>query len=357
MSVETRELAPGYAISRVIRGGWQLAGGHGPVDRARAVEDLAAAFDMGIFTFDGADIYTGVEELYGELRTHLAHTRGIAAAARLRVHTKLVPDLAVLETVHRSDIEAIVDKSLCRLRMERLDLVQFHWWDYAAPRWLEVLHWLDGLRQAGKIRHIGGTNFDTAHVAAMLSAGVPLASMQVQYSVLDCRPDRGFADLCRKNGIGLLCYGTVAGGFLSDRWLRQPEPKGEAENRSLTKYKLVIDDFGGWELFQELLAALRAVADRHGTDIATIAGRFVLDRPGVAAIIVGARDRSHASANAGVCDVALTSQDRAQIASVVDRAAGPAGDVYALERDRTGRHGAIMKYNLNKAAQGVPAEA
>ena len=77
MTAETYELAPGYSISRVIRGGWQLAGGHGPIDRERAVDDLIAAFDAGVFTFDCADIYTGVEELYGAMRERLAATRGV----------------------------------------------------------------------------------------------------------------------------------------------------------------------------------------------------------------------------------------------------------------------------------------
>ncbi|HEX6093221.1 MAG TPA: aldo/keto reductase, partial [Dongiaceae bacterium] len=63
--VERTALRPGYEISRVIRGGWQLAGGHGAVDRAAAVEDLAAFYEAGIVTFDCADIYTGVEELIG----------------------------------------------------------------------------------------------------------------------------------------------------------------------------------------------------------------------------------------------------------------------------------------------------
>ncbi len=93
-SVETFELAPGYAISRVIRGGWQLADGHGPIDRATALDDLIAAFDAGVFTFDCADIYTGVEELYGEMRARLLATRGIEAARRLRVHTKFVPPIS-----------------------------------------------------------------------------------------------------------------------------------------------------------------------------------------------------------------------------------------------------------------------
>ena len=88
--------------------------------------------------------------------------------------------------------------------------------------------------------------------------------------------------------IALLCYGTVAGGFLSERWLGQPEPgtAGDAlTNRSLIKYKLIIDDFGGWDLLQQLLEVLATAAARHGTDIATVASRAILDRPQVAAVI------------------------------------------------------------------------
>ncbi len=346
--VEICDLAPGYSISRVIRGGWQLAGGHGPIDRDRALDDLIAAFDAGVFTFDCADIYTGVEELYGAMRARLVDTRGAASASRLRVHTKLVPDLSILRTIERRDIEAIIDRSLRRLKMERLDLVQFHWWDYAEPRWLEALGWLDDLRAKGKVRLIGGTNFDTAHVRAIIEAGIPLASMQVQYSVLDHRPENGLSALCRAHGVGLICYGSVAGGFLSDRWLGQPEPAQPLANRSLVKYKLIIDDFGGWTLFQELLRALRRVADRHQL-------RYRHDRESLRARS-SRRRCSHCRR-----DLACASRrQRRRRRPRADRRAtgrrsrrsrakrqGPDGDVYELERDRTGRHGSIMKYNLN----------
>jgi aryl-alcohol dehydrogenase-like predicted oxidoreductase len=348
--METVELSPGYRISRVIRGGWQLAGGHGPIDRARAIEDFLAAFDAGITTFDCADIYTGVEETYGALRAALAERRGAEAAAAMKVHTKLVPDLDVLPRITKAHVEAIVDQSLRRLRVERLDLVQFHWWDYAIPGAVPAMVWLDEIRRAGKIRHVGATNFDTPHLAAILEAGVALVSMQLQYSALDRRPDNGLAALARKHGVALLCYGSVAGGFLADRWLGRPEPTGALENRSLVKYKLIIDDFGGWALFQELLSALRRVADRHGVDIATVASRLVLDRPGVAAVIVGARDKAHVASNAAIAALRLDAEDHAAIEAVTRRAEGPLGDVYTLERDRTGRHGSIMKYNLNAKA-------
>ena len=347
--MDTIELRPNYTITRVIRGNWQLAGGHGAIEEAAALDALQAAFDAGLTTFDCADIYTGVEALIGAFRARLHQTRGADAASRLRVHTKLVPDLDRLRDLDRRYLESIVDESLRRLGVAQLDLVQFHWWDYAVPGVVEAMLALADIARAGKVRHVGATNFDTPHTAAILDAGVPLVSMQTQYSLLDTRPENGLVDLAARHDVALLCYGTVAGGFLGDRWLGRPEPDGALENRSLTKYKLIIDEFGGWALFQELLAACRRVADRHGVDIATVASRFVLDRPGVSAVIVGGRNEAHAAANAAVGALRLTDADRAEIDAVLARRQGPDGDIYTLERDRTGRHGAIMKYNLNAA--------
>ena len=345
--MEMVEPRPGYVIPRVIRGNWQLAGGHGAIGHEAALDALLAAFGAGLTAFDCADIYTGVEELIGAFRARLVETRGAEAARRLRVHTKLVPDLDRLHDLDKAYLDGIVDQSLRRLRVDRLDLVQFHWWDYAVPGALQAMLWLDEIARSGKIRFVGATNFDTAHTRAFLDAGVPLMSMQTQYSLLDARPENGLATLCRDHEVVLLCYGTVAGGFLGDAWLGVPEPVGALENRSLTKYKLIIDDFGGWELFQALLRTCRAIADRHGADIATVASRFVLDRPGVAAVIVGGRDTAHAAANAAVGALRLDAGDRAAIDAVLAQRQGPHGDTYALERDRGGRHGAIMKYNLN----------
>ena len=208
--------------------------------------------------------------------------------------------------------------------------------------------WLTDLRAAGKIRNIGGTNFDTAHAMAMVDAGVPLVSLQVQYSLIDNLPAAQMVDAFAKAGVQLICYGSVSGGLLSDRWLDQPEMAEPHENRSLTKYKLMVDEFGGWDLFQTLLRALRTIADRHDTDIATVASRAILDRPGVAAVIVGARNRSHLDRNIQIADLTLTDQDRRDIDSVLAQSNPISGDVYAMERDRHGPHGAIMKYNLNK---------
>jgi aryl-alcohol dehydrogenase-like predicted oxidoreductase len=339
-------LPGGYSISRLIKGGWHLVGDHGTVNAEQARSDMASFVAAGITTFDCADIYTGVEELIGTFRRAFPQL-----AARTQVHTKFVPDLSELERVDPRYIERTIDRSLLRLGMERLDLVQFHWWDFGVPRYVEAAIALEKLRRAGKIAHLGVTNFDTARLREILDAGVPVIAHQLQYSLLDQRPQSSMVGLCQEHGIALLCYGTVAGGFLSQRWLGRPEPEGPFANRSLTKYKLIIDDFGGWPLFQELLAVLARIAARHGSDIASVATRAVLDRPGVAAAIVGATNSAHLQAHSRIGALSLDSSDLAAIATVTERRHGPGGEVYGLERDRNSRHGSIMRYELNASTK------
>lgn len=339
-------LAPGHEVSRVIRGGWQLAGDHGAVDRALAIRDMEAFVDAGITTFDCADIYTGVEEMIGEFLAGLRRRRP-EAAERVVVHTKLVPDLGRLADLRPREVEAIVDRSLSRLRVDRLDLVQFYWWDMGRGDPVRGLEPLLRLREAGKIRNLGTTNWDVAETARFVEAGFDLVSTQVQCSVLDRRAEGGLSDWAAERGIGLLAYGTLAGGFLTERWLGAPDPGFAFENRSLVKYRLVVDEFGPWERFQRLLGTLRAVGDRHGVGLSAAATAWVLDRPNVAAAIVGARYAGHLPRTLEAMSLRLTDEDRAEIAALLAEAPGPTGPVFGLERDRGGRHGRIMKYNLN----------
>lgn len=343
-AVETVELAPGYRIPRIIRGGWQLAGDHGPVQREQAIADMALFLDAGLNTVDGADIYTGVEDMYGAFN----HARAAAGLPRMQVHTKFVPDYGDLASVDDAYVRRIITRSLQRLRTERLDLVQFHWWDTSVPRYRDAAAGLLALQKEGLIAHIGATNFDTAHALEILNAGVPLRSMQTQYSLLDRRPARQLAALARSHGMQLLCYGTLAGGFLTEHWLGQPEPAAALTNRSLVKYKLIIDEFGGWAAFQSLLRALQAIAQRHAVSLASVAVRWVLDQPGVAAAIVGARYANHLDSTLQVFSFRLDAADHARLAPILDACPGPAGEPYTLERDKQGPHGRIMKYELNK---------
>lgn len=342
MSVPRVALAPGYEVSRIVKGGWQLAGGHGPIEAHAALDDMARFVDAGITTFDCADIYTGVEALIGRFLRQRP-----SSATPVQVHTKFVPDRSTLGSCTASDVRAAVERSLGRLGVERLDLVQFHWWDYDVPRAVEVALALAAQQQAGTIRHIGLTNFDTPHLEAIVAAGVPIVSHQVQYSLLDVRPAGTMASACAARGIQFLCYGALAGGFFSERWLGQPEPAFPHENRSRTKYHLIVEEFGGWSRFQQVLAAAAAVAARHGVTIGTVAIRWVLDRPHVAAAIVGATSARHLTATERAATLRLTADDTAALDAAIGTRPGPAGDVYALERVKGGRHAGIMKYELN----------
>lgn len=343
-AIETITLAPRYRIPRIIRGGWQLAGDHGPVERYRAIADMASFLAAGFNTVDGADIYTGVEDMYGEFNAH----QRAAGLATMQVHTKCVPDYADLDQLDESHLRSTITRSLQRLRTDRLDLVQFHWWDYSRGNYLEAAAALHRMQQEGLIARIGGTNFDTAHAQALIDAGVPLTSMQTQYSLLDRRPRGGLAGLATQHGMHLLCYGTLAGGFLTEHWLGQPEPTLPLANRSLVKYQLIIEEFGGWGAFQGLLRALKVIAHRHGVRLSSVAVRWVLDQPGVAAAVVGARYADKLASTLEVFTLNLSAADHALLEPLLAAAPGPAGEPYSLERDKTGRHGRIMKYELNK---------
>ena len=108
---------------------------------------------------------------------------------------------------------------------------------------------LSSLTKAGKIRRVCRGVYDYPRYSELLA-------------LLDPRPEKSLTALCREHGVRLLCYGTLAGGFLSERWLGARKPHAP-ENRSLVKYLLIIEEIGGWALFQELLAALAQLA-RNG---------------------------------------------------------------------------------------------
>ena len=347
MTVETADLRPGHRISRVIKGGWQLAGDHGEVRRDQAIADMEAFLDAGITTFDCADIYTGVEEMIGHFIADVRNRRGTEMADRVMVHTKLVPDLGRLQDIRPDEVEAIVDRSLKRLQIEQIPLVQFYWWDISIGHPVEALDVLKECRKKGKIANLGATHWNTPVMDRFCDAGFDVVSAQVQYSVLDRRPAGAFSAWGAQRDVQILAYGTLAGGFLTDSWLGRADPGFAFENRSLVKYRLIIDEFGPWELFQALLQTLRGIGDKHGVALASVATRWVLDQPQVAAAIVGARYARHLPKTLEVFRFPLDAEDRAKIDAVLAQASGPSGPVYGLESDRSGRHGRIMKYNLN----------
>lgn len=327
---------------RIINGSWQYAGGHGRVTQAEALKTFRYAVEQGLNYFDTADIYTGVEELLG---TFIRRNKKIAD--RIHVHTKFVPDKDVLPVVDRRYVEKAIDRSLKRLHKDRIDLVQFHWWNYRVDRFVEVAGYLDGLRRKGKIRRIGVTNFDVSHLKKILDAGISVVSNQVQFSLLDHRPEHGMTRFAKRNDIDLLCYGTLAGGYFSEQFLGNRKPTNPP-NRSLVKYGLIINEFGGWPLYQKLLRVLNDIATKHRVSIANVAAKYVLEQESVTAVIIAARAKEHIHENVKVPRLKLDREDHDLIGNVLKRSKWRDGEIYDRERDPRSRHYRIMKYNLSQ---------
>ncbi|MCE2404371.1 MAG: aldo/keto reductase [Dehalococcoidia bacterium] len=328
------DLTPDMRICRLLTGMWQVSGAHGAIDPGAAVESMVRYHDAGFTTWDMADHYGPAEEFLGEFRRRLAESRGEGALKDLRAFTKWVPCPGPMS---RPVVEAAIARSLSRMGVEALDLLQFHWWEYSDEGYFDAFARMSDLVDEGRIRHLALTNFDTEHLDALLDGGFRVVSNQVQYSLIDRRPEVRMAPYCGERGVGLLAYGTLCGGLLSERFLGRPEPGwADLHTASLRKYKQMVDAWGGWGLFQDLLSVLLGVAAKHGATIGNVAVRYVLDRPAVAGVIVGARlgVSEHIADNARVFDMALDGDDHDRIEAVLGRSRdlfgliGDCGDEY-----------------------------
>ncbi|NEQ70111.1 MAG: aldo/keto reductase [Symploca sp. SIO2D2] len=328
------QLTPDLNICRILNGMWQVSGGHGRINSQAAIQSMFDYLDAGFTTWDLADHYGPAEDFVGEFRRQLVATRGQEALANLQAFTKWVPRPGKMT---RQLVEKNIDISLRRMGVESLDLMQFHWWEYRDKNYLDALQYMAQLQQEGKIKHLALTNFDTEHLKIITEAGINIVSNQVQFSLIDRRPEVNMIQFCQDNGIKLFAYGTLCGGLLSEKYLGQPEPRGGTLTTvSLRKYKNMVDAWGGWSLFQQLLTTLKQIADRHGVSIPNVAVRYILEQPAVAGAIVGARlsISEHREDNAGIFDLMLDQSDYNQLNAVLSNSRnlyqliGDCGDEY-----------------------------
>jgi aryl-alcohol dehydrogenase-like predicted oxidoreductase len=323
------QFTPDLSICRILNGMWQVSGAHGAIDPARAVASMFDYVDAGFTTWDLADHYGPAEDLIGEFRRQLLAQRGESAPSQIQAFTKWVPRPGRMT---RQIVEQNINISLRRMQVTCLDLIQFHWWDYRDTNYLDALKYMAELQSEGKIKHLALTNFDTEHLQIILEHGIAIVSNQVQYSLVDRRPQVEMAQFCQAHGVQLFAYGSLCGGLLSEKFLGWPEPgRWDLDTVSLKKYKQMIDAWGGWALFQTLLQTLQTIAQKHQVSIANVAVRYVLDQPAVAGAIVGARlgIAEHRQDNAAVFSLILEPEDLAQIETVLS----PSRNLYHLIGD------------------------
>jgi len=313
---------------------WQVAGGHGYIDHELAIADMMRYHDAGFTTWDLADIYGPAEDLIGQFRNRLSALKGKEELDRIQALTKWVPQPG---RITRSVVNESIERSLHRMRVSSLDLLQFHWWDYNNPYYIDALKYLSELRDQGIIKHIGLTNFDTERMQIMVDSDLPIVSNQVQYSIIDRRPEVKMMPFCLEHNISLLAYGSICGGLMSERYLGRIQPSiAELDTLSLRKYKKMIDAWGGWNLFQELLSTLKRIAQKYNVNIANVATRYILAKSAVAGVIIGVRLGivDHRDSNAQVFNFSLDKSDSDDIDAVCTKSnnlfevIGDCGDEY-----------------------------
>jgi aryl-alcohol dehydrogenase-like predicted oxidoreductase len=317
-----------------LNGLWQVSGGHGSINQQSAVDWMFNYHERGFTTWDLADHYGPAEDLIGTFKNAMLTRQGSDSLKEMQAFTKWVPRPGKMT---RQIVENNINISLKRMKADSLDMLQFHWWEYNDLNYLEALKHLADLQNEGKIRLLSLTNFDTRHLEIILNNGIKIATNQVQFSLIDTRPLLKMVAFCQNHNIKLLTYGTVCGGLISEKYLGKPEPTGSVLNTvSLRKYKNMIDMWGGWRLFQQLLVVLGRIAEKHHSSIPWVAIRYILDQPTVAGVIIGARlsISEHIEDNARVFDLNLDPEDLVHITEITRRGKdlmhliGDCGDEY-----------------------------
>jgi aryl-alcohol dehydrogenase-like predicted oxidoreductase len=314
------QLAPDLTICRIVNGMWQVAGGHGYIDRESALADMLRYHEAGFTTWDLADIYGPAEDFIGEFRDRLLKLKGKEELHKIQSFTKWVPQPS---RITRSMVNSAIETSLSRMDVSSLDLLQLHWWDYNNPYYIDALKYLSDLKDKGCIRILGLTNFDTEHLQMITDSDVQIASNQVQYSIIDKRPEVKMIPFCKEHNISLLAYGSICGGLLSERYMGRTEPSViELDTLSLRKYKKMIDTWGGWKLFQRLLLTLNNIAKKHNVNIANVATNYILAKAAVAGVIIGVRLGivDHINDNVNVFSFNLDNSDHESIDAICKNA-------------------------------------
>ena len=328
--------------ARIINGCWQFSEWHSH-QTENPEETIQQYINAWHTVFDGADIYTWVEELLWKM----IQKNGLH---KIRFHTKHVPDLLDIQSWALSEAETqrSIFRSLERLGIKKLSNVQFHWWDYTKSGYEISIKTLEKLQKEGYIEHIWVTNTNVAELEKWKNElwFIPISS-QNQYSIIDRRPKKHLIQYTKTYQIALYCYGSLMWWLLSDRYLRTKEPSEPLENRSLRKYLRVIHDWGNWELFQELLLTLSNIWNKHWVSISEVAAAWVLHQDWVSSIIVGIRSSRHLDSLDRIYDLHLDCEDIQQIDAIYEKWIPLEGDVFDLERNEP-RHRDIMKFNLNK---------
>jgi aryl-alcohol dehydrogenase-like predicted oxidoreductase len=216
----------------------------------------------------------------------------------------------------RTNLSRALDASLRRLGVETIDLYQAHAWDPLTPL-EETLRFFDDAVRAGKIRYAGVSNFlgwqlQKASLLAEFHGLAPIVTLQPQYNLLVRDIEFELVDVCRHEGIGILPWSPLAGGWLTGKYTRDQSPSGatrlgEDPERGMEAY----GPRNAQERTWRVIDAVREVADGRGVPMSQVALAWVADRPAVTSVILGARTLEQLDDNLGAADLHLSDKETA----------------------------------------------
>jgi aryl-alcohol dehydrogenase-like predicted oxidoreductase len=290
----------------------------GVVDQAGANQMVARCLDAGINFIDTADVYS-----YGESETITGRALKTAGIARDKVivATKVRGAMSEAATAGTGDLNNVglsrqhifssVEQSLHRLGTDYIDLYQVHGWDLVTPV-EETLRALDDLVRQGKVRYLGCSNWSARHLmkALVLSAQKDWAgfvSLQAYYSLVGRDLEHELLPLCREEGVGVLPWSPLSGGFLSGKY-RRDNPNPEGARRTNFQFP-PIDETRGFDAVE----ALDEIAKQKGVTVAQVALAWLLAQPGVTSIIIGANKMSQLEDNLKAAKIELTEAEVEQL--------------------------------------------
>jgi aryl-alcohol dehydrogenase-like predicted oxidoreductase len=316
-------------------------------DEKVAHEQLDRYLEEGGNFVDTADVYAD-----GESEAIIGGWLGSRSGARDRVVLATKGRFARGDGpnevgLSRVSLTRALDASLRRLGVDTIDLYQAHAWDPVTPI-EETLRFYDDAVRAGKIQYVGVSNFigwqlqKTALVARHLGLA-PIVTLQPQYNLLQRSVELELTQVCVNERIGILPWSPLGGGWLTGKYRRNVPPTGETRlgedpERGMEGYSRRNPDERTWRVID----AVRSVAEARGSSMAQVALAWLVDRPAVTSVILGARTLEQLDDNLGAAGLHLSAEETARL----DQASAPTVDDYPYgelavsQRDRVlpGRH-------------------
>lgn len=292
--------------------------GVAPRDARRLVD---AYLDAGGNHFDIANVYAGgrAEEIVGEAVRERRDR--VVLTTKVRWPVGNGPNDAGLSRYH---IFNAVEGSLRRLGTDVIDVLYMHGWDPWTPL-VETLSAFADLVAAGKVRYIGVSNLKAWQVMKALSIsdrhGWPrFIAAQYQYSLVVRDIEAEFIDMCLSEGLGLIPWGPLGGGFLSGKYRADRRPTGSSDGRLAMTPDLWEESWArrATERNWSILDAVGSIAARYGRPASEVALAWLLAQPAVASVIVGARTLEQLAENLGAAELKLSSDELLALDRVSD---------------------------------------